>query len=103
MKRKIFIIITAFGLFFAGSTLAHSQVVIRVKPIKPKVIIVKHNRPSKRHIWIAGHWKWNKRVKKYVWIKGKWVRTKRGHIWTSGYWKKVPGGFKWIPGHWSRQ
>ncbi len=105
MKRIIIItVITCMlGLFVSVDTI--SQVIIKVKPIRPKVVLIKANvpRPGPSYVWIDGHWQWDKRSSSYIWAKGKWVKNKRNRIWISGHWHKVTGGWKWVPGHWKRR
>lgn len=54
--------------------------------------------PSSQHIWIRGHWKWQKG---WVWINGQWV--KRPHpdaVWIPGNYLKKHQHWVWVPGHW---
>ena len=81
---------------------ADAQVIIKVKPIKPTILIVKGKAPHGGMVWIAGGWTWNKRHKKYVWRKGHWVRAKRGRTWAKGYWVVTDGGHRWVAGRWKR-
>ena len=50
--------------------------VVKVRPNKPKIIIVKPNKVKRNYIWVPGHWKWSLRKGRYVWIKGKWKKRK---------------------------
>lgn len=102
---KKFLLISMFfcaGLFIYNDNLS-AQVVVKVKPAKPKVVVVKPAKPGPKHVWIDGHWKWSKKRKEYVWVKGYWLKPKKGYTWVPGHWKKVPGGFKWVRGHWRRR
>lgn len=103
MKKLTGIILISLA-FVLQSNMANSQVVVKVKPAKPKVVIVKADvpKPGPNHIWIDGHWTCEKKTKSYVWKKGHWVKPKKGKVWIPGHWKKVPGGHKWMSGHWKR-
>jgi hypothetical protein len=102
MKKLLLSLIIFCGILFFYYENACSQVVVKVKPAKPKVVVVKPAKPGPRHIWVKGHWRWNKKREEYVWVKGHWVKPKKGRAWVPGHWKKVPGGFRWVPGHWRR-
>lgn len=102
MKKFLLSLIIVCGALFLYSESSLSQVVVKVKPANPKVVVVKPLKPGPKHIWVDGHWRWDKKRKEYIWIKGHWSKPKKGHAWIPGHWKKVPGGFKWIPGHWKR-
>lgn len=98
MKKLILIV----GLFFLGIFIpdGQSQVVVKVRPARPKVIVKKPARAKRNHVWVDGHWVYNKRQGKYVWRKGHYMKKRPGKVWVKGHWKKVPGGEKWVPGHW---
>jgi hypothetical protein len=100
-RRIIFGFLLTGCLFLFVPDTANAQVVVKEKPTSPKVIIVKPDRPGQDHVWIDGHWKWNKKLRKYVWIRGGWVKARRGHVWVPGKWQELPDGWKWIPGRWS--
>lgn len=93
-----------FTLFIiAGSTFAsNAQVIVKVKPANPNVVVVKPARVRPHHIWVAGHWKWNSRKHVYVWTDGHYVKKRRGHRYVEGHWMVVAQGYKWVPGTWVR-
>ncbi len=89
----------ALGLMsFAGNEAA-AQVVVKVKPARPAVVV---KRPAAKagYVWIAGHWKWNAKAKEYRWVKAHWIKARAGHNWTPGKWVKVGNRHKWVPGAW---
>ena len=102
MKRFIVITIVILGAFLLEVNHANAQVVVTVKPVRPKVVVVKPRRPSARHVWIEGHWVWNRRARAYVWKKGYWTRVKRGRVYVAGTWVKTKGGWLYKPGKWVR-
>ena len=102
MKRSIFIAAIILGAFLFEANHANAQVVVTIKPVRPKVVAVKPRRPSVRHVWIEGHWAWNRRAKAYTWKKGYWARAKRGKNHVAGTWVKTRGGWLYKPGRWVR-
>jgi len=103
MKKQGFIFSITVIALLSISIFSNAQVIIKIKPLRPKVVVVKPKAPGPNFVWINGHWKWSKRVVKYVWAKGHWSKRRRGANWVSGHWADVPGGHKWIPGHWKRR
>ncbi len=79
---------------------ANAQVVVKVRPARPAVVMAKPATVNKGHIWVDGHWHWDSKANRYVWKKGHWVRTKKGHNWVAGKWVTCDGGHKWVPGYW---
>lgn len=100
--KKLLLVAVSFLMLSSFSTTLSAQVVV-VKPVKPNVVVVKPHAPSKKHIWVEGYWKWNKRLHKYEWVEGHWVRARKNKVWVPGHWAKVPGGWKYVPGHWKRK
>ena len=84
--------------FFLAASSINAQVVVKVKPVKPRVKVVTTVSAHPGHVWINGHWKYS--GGRYVWVDGYYVKERPGHVWVSGHWKSVPGGWKWVPGHW---
>ena len=102
MKQFLIIVFLSLACMFGASVQSQAQVVVAVKPARPKVVVVKPARARRGYIWVDGHWKWNKRTKNYTWVKGRWVRARRGFTYVPGRWVAAPGGFKWVAGHWKR-
>lgn len=101
-SRDIFIIAFITIASFMGIEKAFSQVVVKVKPVRPIEVAVKPAKAHKKHVWVEGHWIYSYKFNKYVWVKGKWVKRPRGKArWVQGHWRKAPGGWKYVPGHWS--
>lgn len=73
---------------------------VKQKP-QGKVVVVKPNAPSAKHVWCAGDWVWNPKQKRYVWVDGYWAIPSNNHtVWVNGHWKSTNKGWIWIPGHW---
>lgn len=95
------LLVMVVSFFIMGNFSATSQIVVKVIPTKPKVIVSHPAKANPGHTWIDGHWKWSKKNSKYVWIKGHWEKPARhGSTWVSGHWADTPKGHKWVPGHW---
>ena len=89
---------------------ARQTVVVKKQPGPDQVYIVtkrpppprreaRPRRPSRRHVWVGGHWSW--RGSKYVWVKGRWtVPPRHGGRWVAGHWSKRGGGWAWVAGYW---
>jgi hypothetical protein len=78
------------------------QMIVKVKPQRPAVVIVTPNKSIKNKAWIEGHWAWSRKSKNYRWVKGRWVKSRKNQVWVTGKWSKVPAGWKYTPGRWSR-
>ena len=110
-KTIIYSIAFSLALFLTGINkgfahngepkLKHKRVVVN-KPVK-HVNFYRHGRSAVRsgHVWIEGHYRWDRRTRSYVWIDGRYVRQKKGKVWISGHWVRVRGGWVYQPGVWS--
>jgi len=101
MKRLI-IFSFILGSLALSNLGANAQIVVKVRPAKPKVLVVKRAAPRSGVIFIDGHWKYNKRHGKYVWVKGHWVKKRRGYAYVPGRWRASRGGHVWVAGCWRR-
>jgi hypothetical protein len=96
MKRFFSIGILALALTVGGANAA--EVFVRVGPPPPRREIVVR-RPSPRHVWIPGYYRWNGRH--YTWVRGYWTLPPRPRAaWVPGYWTPRRGGNVWIAGYW---
>jgi len=98
---KKFILLFAIILLLSTHDIM-AQMIVKAKPQRPKVVLVRPNKVYKNKVWIEGHWKWNKRTHNYQWIKGNWTKSRPNRTWKAGKWKKIPAGWKYVPGYWSR-
>ena len=78
------------------------QMIVKVKPQRPKVVVIKPTKVYKNKIWIEGHWRWSNQSNSYQWVKAHWAKKKRNSKWKAGNWIKMPAGWKYVPGHWLR-
>ena len=98
--KKLLILL---GFLIPFSFACSAQIIVQVRPVAPKVVIVKPVCPGPRFVWIEGGWRWDKPMRQYVWVEGHWVKMRMAHEWVEGHWIEAPGGWKWIPGHWKRR
>lgn len=75
-------------------------VIVRDTPPPPRrEVIVERDRPSKAHVWIAGHWRHDGRV--YTWVPGHWDKPPHARaVWVEPRWEKRDTGFVFIAGVW---
>lgn len=59
-------------------------------------------RPTVRHIWVNGHWRFSRRLQRDVWVDGRWVVKARHHRWVDGHYERFRGRRTWVPGCWVR-
>ncbi len=77
----------------------HERVYVERHPPEP-VYERRYEAPSHRHVWIAGHHRWNGR--EYVWVPGRYeVPPEHYRHWVSGHWAHEHRGWYWVEGHWS--
>lgn len=101
MKRKGIILGIIFaGMIGLGVQNAEAQIVVKIKPATPKVLVKKPRKPYSNAIWIGGGWTWNKRSQQYVWQSGRWVKPKRNRTYVAGSWIKKNNGWLYTPGKW---
>jgi len=101
--KKLLVIFAFFSLFIFASGVKSRAQVVKVKPHRATVVVVKPARAKPHHTWINAHWQWKKSTHSYVWVKGRYVKNRRGYSYTQGYWVSVPHrGYVWKPGRWSR-
>ncbi len=58
-------------------------------------------RPTVRHIWVPGHWRYSRRFGHDVWVRGGWAVKSRNHRWVDGHYERYGGRRTWVPGCWS--
>lgn len=59
-------------------------------------------RPSVRHIWINGHWRFSRRLQRDIWVGGEWAVQARHHRWVDGHYERFGRGRTWVAGCWTR-
>lgn len=77
-----------------------SVVIIKEAPPPPRrEVIVERERPSPRHVWVAGYWSWEGRS--HVWIPGHWELPPHPHaVWVEPRWERRGEGYVFIQGVW---
>lgn len=92
-------VIALAALFCLPLPAAQAQIIVKVRPPRPKVVVVRPAPPSPRHVWVAEDWV--VRGNKYYWHGGYWVVPPRPHaVWAPGHWRHTRRGDVWIPGRW---
>ena len=100
-------------LLFAGTTVVgcapapvvaqppgQQVVVVHKRPPAPRRE-VRPRRPSRRHVWVGGHWRW--RRGRYVWVRGYWQVPPRGRAhWVAAHWRRHRGDWVFVAGRWRR-
>lgn len=97
---KKIILLSAVTLLLSSSNLV-GQMIVKVKPQKPKIVIVKPSKIYKNKVWMDGHWKWSNQSSSYQWVKGHWTKRRRNNTWKAGKWQKLPAGWKYVSGRWA--
>ncbi len=94
ISKFIALVFISIALTFA----ADAQVIIRVRPVAPRVVRIAS--PSPRHIWIEEDWAYRNNA--YAYTGGHWAEPPAGYsVWVPGHWKDTPRrGWVWRPGHW---
>ena len=96
MKKTLIVLILTVILF---SGCARKTVYIKIAPPERKTEI-RIERPGINHIWVEGHWRWNRNKDTYKWIPGHWIKKKSGKIWIHGGWERTRRGWMWIESYW---
>ena len=100
MKKiiKVLMLLLVVSLFAVTNTRAQ-EIVVRARLHRPGPILVRPERPSRRHVWVAEEWAPNGGT--YVYHEGYWVVPPHpGVIWIAGHWRHRHDGYIWIGGHW---
>ena len=101
MKKLFGLLGLLFLLSFGNTTTTQAQVVVKVRPARPAVVLTRPAKARTGHIWVDGHWRYNNRTNQYVWVKGHWKQARAGHNWVAGRWVACTGGHKWVAGYWA--
>jgi len=96
--------ITKVFMLFAALTLgalatANAQIVVRVRPSRPAVVVTRPAQPSPRHVWVDEEWV--PRGHRYVWHGGYWTKPPhRNAVFVPGHWDHHERGEVWVKGYW---
>jgi hypothetical protein len=81
-----------------GRASVSTQIIV-TEPPPPYMHEAAGTRPSRHHLWIAGHWTW--REGRYVWAAGRWEIPPRRHaVYVAPHWENRGHGFVMIEGFW---
>ena len=83
---------------------AKPRVSIELGAGPPALRIESYGRPpSRRHVWVPGHWDWSRRRHDWVWRPGHWKVPPRGRgHWVAPTYRRGPDGWIVIKGRWER-
>lgn len=96
MKRNL--AMAALALALAAVPAGAGEVFVRFGPPPPPMEMM-GMRPSPRHMYTGGYYRWTGRH--YKWVRGRWVKPPRPHaVWAPGHWERHRRGHMWIAGYW---
>ncbi|HEY0273956.1 MAG TPA: hypothetical protein VGC22_12270 [Chitinophaga sp.] len=98
--KKIVTFLIAFSIVAFNAVQASAQVIVRVRPVRPAVVVTRPPAPSPGAVWVEEEWV--PQGDTYVWHGGYWTTPVRvGAVYVAGHWRHTHhGGYVWIPGHW---
>ncbi|WP_422006973.1 hypothetical protein [Roseivirga pacifica] len=67
-----------------------------------RIVVRRGVRPSGRHIWVSGHWRYDRRLRRDVWIGGHWSLQRSYHRWVPAHYAVLGGANIWVEGCWTR-
>jgi len=89
----------ALSIFSLSATAVQAQIIVRVRPPRPTVVVTRPPAPTPRHVWVDEDWVQDNRG--YRWHGGYWAEPPRARaVWVPGHWAGRHRGYAWIPGHW---
>ncbi len=81
----------------AGAAAPETVEVEQAPPLPEREIIVA--RPSVRHVWIGGYWRWH--AGRHVWVSGRWDLPPRANVvWVAPRWERHGRGYRFHAGCW---
>jgi WXXGXW repeat (2 copies) len=92
------LLMSVLGLGLGIGAMQAAEVVVRVAP--PRAIVERRSeRPSPRHVWIAGYHRWDGNA--YAWEPGRWDVPPREHaVWIAPRWQHRHDGYVFVEGRW---
>jgi hypothetical protein len=99
---KKFVATSLLSLALAVGVANAQGIFVRVGP--PPVVVEHYGRrPSPRHVWVGGYYRWDPHYARYAWMGGHWaVPPHPGWVWRPGRWVQRPRGWVFVRGHWRR-
>jgi hypothetical protein len=99
MKKYISKIVMMMAIALSFSAMADAQISVRIRPTF--VARERPQRPSPRHVWVGGEWKYGNG--NYQYNDGYWSEPQRGQRrYSEGHWRHGRRGWTWVPGRWDR-
>ncbi|MFP5039427.1 hypothetical protein [Parasediminibacterium sp. JCM 36343] len=98
MKQIGKMFIAVMLMAFAGPR-SYAQIIVNIRPERPRVVVARPVAPSPRHVWVEEEWV--PQGGTYVFHGGYWSAPIRpGAMYIPGHWKNTRHGWVWRPGHW---
>ncbi len=99
MKKITRVFVLAAALTASAVLTSQAQIVVRVRPERPRVVRERPVAPSPRHVWVDEDW--TPRGHGYVYSGGRWVLPPREHaVYVPGHWDRRGRGHVWIAATW---
>lgn len=99
MKKTTKLLMLLALLTLGALASANAQIIVRVRPARPAVVVERPVAPSPRHVWVEEEWV--PHGDHYVWHGGYWALPPRRHaVYVPGHWDRRGEGEIWIKGYW---
>ena len=86
-------------LLSLGAAAVQAQIVVRVRPARPAVVVKRPAAPGPAYVWVDDDWVLSGNA--YTWKGGYWAAPPRhGAVYIKGHWRKRGHGWVWVPGRW---
>jgi hypothetical protein len=90
----------AVALMAGAATTSNAQIIVKVRPPRPAVVVARPPAPGPGYVWVEEDWVG--RGNNYDWHGGYWAAPPRaGNHWVPGHWVQRRRGWVWMPGHWT--
>ncbi len=97
--KKISKILFVLMFIAFGASNSFAQIVVRVRPARPAVVVARPPAPSRFHVWVDEDWV--PQGGTYAWHGGYWAAPPHpGARYIPGHWRDTRRGAIWIQGHW---
>jgi hypothetical protein len=98
-NMKKLLSIAALSLMLSAGAAQAAQIFVSFGPPRPPVRRVIVARPSYRHVYVPGYYRYQ--GNRYGWVDGYWaVPPRHRTVWVPGYWTPRRGGYFWVAGYW---
>lgn len=100
MRKLLGLCFAVAFMISASVTESTAQIIVKVRPPRPTVVVTRPPAPGPGHVWIEEDWVG--RGRDYEWHGGYWAAPpQRGYVWVPGRWTHSRRGYVWVPGRWN--